>query len=189
MSYFWKGIDMKKQFKVIDNEDDFNKLLDDLGTRSVRHLYEKSQYEMYLDGILENIKAMGDNIIMKTCIDKIINNPACELKTFYYNHNYISKQDLILKHFITLVYRNNDIEKVYGIDEDDPKYYYNFRRGIIDIYYDKMFKDEENLLSNASDYDKKIIDKLYSELKYGDESVTKIALFIRNIIFLSNICK
>ena len=80
MSYFWKGIDMKKQFKVIDNEDDFNKLLDDLGTRSVRHLYEKSQYEMYLDGILENIKVMGNNIIVKKCIEMILSNGECELK-------------------------------------------------------------------------------------------------------------
>lgn len=176
---------MKKQFKVIDNDFDFNKLLDDLGTRGVRHLYEKSRYEMYLEGLLENIKAMGDNIIMKTCIDKIINNPACELKTFYYNHNYICKQDLILKHFITLVYRNNDIDKVYGIDKDDSKYYYNFERGIIDTYYGTMFKYEENLLSNANDYDKKIIGKLYSELKYGDESVTKIALFIQ--LYIQNL--
>lgn len=142
---------MKKQFKVIDNEDDFNKLLDDLGTRSVRHLYEKSQYEMYLDGILENIKVMGNNIIVKKCIEMILSNGECELKPSYYNCNNITKGDLILRDFVKFVYDkcnaifssatkydNVDIAGVfntkhnYSFESKTPVHYYDTNKSEID---------------------------------------------------------
>jgi len=97
---------MRKSFKVVNNNEDFDKLLKELGTKPIQPFFKKSDYEKRLDKLITIIRAIGEMDLMQSIFKD------CSLDKSYYDYN-VRKEDLIIKDFLKYIYDSN-FERLYN---------------------------------------------------------------------------